>query len=231
MDVSTSRRRRRRLRALPSSWDSDSDLDEPVQTITQEDGFSDEVVRSNRGRRVVPRTGGELLATVPASPEALVAAGFLPEVESPRGVFSAPEDVVDALESDLVVEDLDGPVEVFAMTDAAPEEFEGRPVMGRRVFLVPQSADGTPRSHFNVSNSVEADEVSTLPGIGFTAPNLWRGKLQADLQLRSWRVVTRGDHPSQGQTSHGHLTQKVWSLRSRKLRTMIRAPLRRVKMW
>ena len=29
-DVSTSRRRRRSLRALPWSWDSDSDLEEPV---------------------------------------------------------------------------------------------------------------------------------------------------------------------------------------------------------
>ena len=56
---------------------------------------------------------------------------------SPRRVFSVPEDVVDTLESDLVVEDLDGPVEVFAMTDAVPEEFEGRPAMGRRVVLVP----------------------------------------------------------------------------------------------
>ena len=42
--------------------------------------------------------------------------------------------------------------------------------MGRRVVLVPQSADGTPRSHFNVSNSVQADEVSTLPAIGITSP-------------------------------------------------------------
>ena len=45
------------------------------------------------------------------------------------------------------------------MTDAAPEEFEGRPVMGRRVVLVPQSTDGIPHSPFNFSNSVEADEV------------------------------------------------------------------------
>ena len=106
---------------------------------------------------------------------------FLPEVESPRRVFSVPEDVVDALESELVVENPDGPVEVFAMTDAAPEEFEGRPVMGRRVVLVPQSADGTPRSHFNVSNFVEADEVSTLPAIGSRPPNLRRGNLQFNL--------------------------------------------------
>ena len=110
-----------------------------IQTLTNQcrqshkDGLLDEVVRSNRGRRVVPRTGGELFATVPVSPEALFAAGFLPEVESPRRVSDA--------------------AEVFAMTDAAPEEFEGRPVMGRRVVLVPQSAEGTPRSHFNVSNS------------------------------------------------------------------------------
>ena len=84
--------------------------------------------------------------------------------------------MVDALESDLVVEDPDGPVEVFAMTDAAPEKFEGRPVMGKRVVLVPQSADGTPRSHFNVSNSVGAVEVSTLPAIGFTAPESVAGQ-------------------------------------------------------
>ena len=76
---------------------------------------------------------------------------------SQRRVLSVPEDVVDALESDLTLEDQDGPVEVFAMTDDAPEEFEGRPQMGRRVVLVPQSADGTPRSHFNDSNSAEAD--------------------------------------------------------------------------
>ena len=69
-------------------------------------------------------------------------------------VLSVPEDVVDALESDLAVEDQDGPVEVFAMTDDASEEFEGRPQMGRRVVLVPQSAEGTPRSPFNDSDSV-----------------------------------------------------------------------------
>ena len=143
VDVSTSRRQRRRLRALPWSWDSDSDLDEPVHTqvsrsqrscpITQEDALSDEevLVRSNRGRRVVSRTDGELLATAPASSEAVFAAGFLPEVEtsgtqhSPRRVFSVPEDVVDALEADMVVEDVGRPVEVFAMTDEAPEEFGG----------------------------------------------------------------------------------------------------------
>ena len=49
---------------------------------------------------------------------------------------------VDALESDLAVENQDGPVEVVAMTDDAPEEFEGRLQMGRRVVLVIQSADG-----------------------------------------------------------------------------------------
>ena len=71
VDVSTTRRRRLRLRALPRSWDSDSDLDGPVQTqvrrsqrscpVTQVDASSDEdfLVRSNRGRRVVPRTDGE----------------------------------------------------------------------------------------------------------------------------------------------------------------------------
>ena len=204
VDVSTARRRRRRLRALPWSWDSDSEPDETAQTrqarrsqrscpITQVDAPSDEevLVRSNRGRRVVPRTDGELPATVPASPGALFAAGFLPEVEtsgtqhSRRHVLSVPEDVVGALESDLTVEDLDGPVEVFAMTDEAPEEFQGRPVMGRRVVLVPQSADGTPRSHFNVSKSVEADEVSTLPEVGFTAPESVAGQASVRLVMGS----------------------------------------------
>ena len=70
-------------------------------------------------------------------------------------VLSVPEDVVDALESDLAVEDQDGPVEVFAMTDDAPEEVEGRRQMGRRVVLVPQSGEGNPRSHSNGSNSFE----------------------------------------------------------------------------
>ena len=148
------------------------------------DAPSDEevLVRSNSGRRAVPRTDGELPATVPASLGALFAAGILARARNQRHcrrrVLSVPEDVVDALESDLAVEDPDGPVEVFAMTDAAPEEFEGRPVMGRRVVLVPQSADGTPRSHFNVSNSVEADEVSTCQQWGSRRSNLWRGKLQ-----------------------------------------------------
>ena len=64
---------------------------------------------------------------------------------------SVPEDVVDALEADLAVDDAGGPVEV--LTDEAPEEFEGRLQMGRRVVLVPQSADGTPRSHHNDSSS------------------------------------------------------------------------------
>ena len=174
-----------------------------------------------------------LLATVPASPEALFAAGFLPEVESPRRVFSVPEDVVDALESDLVVEDPDGPVEVFGMTDAAPEEFEGRPVMGRRVVLVPQSADGTPRSHFNVSNSVEAVEVSTLPEIGFTAPESVAGQapVQSEAAGRSPVAELESGHqsgppftgPDQSRTSD---TESVVV----EERTMTRAPLRRVKM-
>ena len=85
-------------------------------------------------------------------------------------VLSVPEDVVDALESDLAVEDQDGPVEVFAMTDDAPEEFEGRPQMGRRVVLVPQSANGTPRSHFNDSNSVEADAFDRHSQSTISAP-------------------------------------------------------------
>ena len=34
---------------------------------------------------------------------------------------SVPEDVVDALEADLAVDDAGGPVEVFVMTDEAPE--------------------------------------------------------------------------------------------------------------
>ena len=52
------------------------------------------------------------------------------------------------------MEDHNGPVEVFAMTDDASEEFEGRPLMGRRVG--PQSVDGTPRSHFNDSLGEDA---------------------------------------------------------------------------
>ena len=80
---------------------------------------------------------------------------------------SVPEDVVDALEADMVVEDVGRPVEVFAMTDEAPEEFEGRLQMGRRVVLVPQSADGTPRSHHDVSSSetdaLDRHSQSTAP--------------------------------------------------------------------
>ena len=60
--------------------------------------------------------------------------------------LSVPEDVLDALESDLAVADQDGPVEVFAMTDDASG-----------VVLVPQSADGTPHSHFNDSDSLDED--------------------------------------------------------------------------
>ena len=71
---------------------------------------------------------------------------------------TAREDVLDALESDLAVEDVGRPVEVSPMTDEAPEEFQGRPQMGRRVVLVPQSADGTPGSHHDVSNS-ESDAL------------------------------------------------------------------------
>ena len=105
---------------------------------------------------MVLRTGGELLATVPAS----------------RDVSFLFEDVVDALESDLVVEDPDGPIEVFAMTDAAPEEFEGRLVMGRRVVLVPQCADGTPRKRTRCPHCQQ---------LGSRSPNLWRGKLPRPL--------------------------------------------------
>ena len=48
-------------------------------------------------------------------------------------LFLVPQDVIDALESDLAVEDPVGSVEVFTMTDeAASEEFEG-PQVGRRV--------------------------------------------------------------------------------------------------
>ena len=52
---------------------------------TQVDVSSDEevFVRRNSGRHVVPRTVGELPATVPASPGALVMAGLLPEHEFP----------------------------------------------------------------------------------------------------------------------------------------------------
>ena len=45
------------------------------------------------------------------------------------------------------------------MTDDASEEVEGRPLMGRRVVLVPQSADGTPHSHFNDSDSLDEDAL------------------------------------------------------------------------
>ena len=60
---------------------------------------------------------------------------------------------------------------MFSTTDDAPEEFEGRLQMGRRVVLVLQSADETPRSHFNDSNSVEADAFernsqSTISALG-----------------------------------------------------------------
>ena len=41
------------------------------------------------------------------------------------------------------------------MTDDASEEVEGRPLMGRRVVLVLQSADDIPRSHSNDSDSFE----------------------------------------------------------------------------
>ena len=70
-------------------------------------------------------------------------------------LLSVPEDVVCALEADLAVDPVEP--EVFAMSDGASEEFEGRPQIGRRVVLVPQSADGTPRSHIDDSISVEAD--------------------------------------------------------------------------
>ena len=86
--VSTTRRRRQRLRPLPWSWDSVTEPDGPVYTpqarrsqrscpCTQVDASSDEevLVHSNRGRRVVPRTDAELPATVPASPGGLFAAG------------------------------------------------------------------------------------------------------------------------------------------------------------
>ena len=125
-DESGTRRRRRRLRALPWSWDSDSESDGPEQsrqrsfTITQVDASSDEevLVRSNRGRHVVPRTDGELPVTVPASQTALNEVG--------RWVSEqVPLHVVDALE-----EDLD----------------RGQAPFSRRVVLHPQSSGGTPRS-------------------------------------------------------------------------------------
>ena len=49
---------------------------------------------------------------------------------------SVPGDVVDALEADLATEQIGVPVEVFAMKDEAPNEFEDRSQMGRRVVLV-----------------------------------------------------------------------------------------------
>ena len=84
-------RRRRRLRALPLSWDSDTESDgpEPRQArrsqrsvITQVDASSNEefLLRPNSGRHVVPRTDGELPTTVPASPGALYVAGLLRSV-------------------------------------------------------------------------------------------------------------------------------------------------------
>ena len=100
------------------------------------------------------------------SPAALLSAGLIPEHQFPTTdirsrVLSGPEDVLDALESDLTVEDVGRPVEVFAITDEAPEKFQGRPQMGRRVVLVPQSADGTPRSHHDVSCSETARWTGT----------------------------------------------------------------------
>ena len=82
---------------------------------------------------------GELPATVPEHQ-------FL-TTDTRSRVLSVPKDVLDALESDLAVEDVGRPVEVFAMTDEAPEEFQGRPQMGRRVVLVPcfQFRDGRTR--------------------------------------------------------------------------------------
>ena len=62
-------------------WDSDTDSDAPEQTHpTQAD-----LVRSHRGRHVVPRRDGELPATVPTS-------------QTPEQV---PVHVVDALQEDL----------------------------------------------------------------------------------------------------------------------------------
>ena len=110
--ASASRRRRRQLRPLPWSWDSDSEPDGPV-----------------------PRADGELLQVLELS--SLHDFPTSGTQLSRSRVLSVPEDVVDALESDLAVEDQDGPVEVFAMTDDVPEELEGRPQMGRRVGLVP----------------------------------------------------------------------------------------------
>ena len=57
--------------------------------------------------------------------------------------------MVDALESDLVVQDPDGPVEVFARSSCIGEA-SGSGFSERR---------WDSRSHFNVSNSVEADPV------------------------------------------------------------------------
>ena len=86
--ASASRRRRRRLRPLPWSWDSDSEPDGPAQA------------------------DGDLPVTVLASPRALLSAGLLPEHQFPISgtkisqsrVLSVPEDVLDALESDLAVQ-------------------------------------------------------------------------------------------------------------------------------
>ena len=82
-------RRRRRLRALPWFWDSDSESDgrelrrqarrsQRSFPITHVAVFSEEkvLVRFGRGKHVVPRTYGELPATVPASQTAVNEAGM-----------------------------------------------------------------------------------------------------------------------------------------------------------
>ena len=82
-------------------------------------------------------------------------------------LLSVPEDVVNALESDLAVE-VDGSVEVFAnkpvpSTVPASSRAVGRRLVlvggGRRVVLMPQSA-GTPRSIQDVVERDDADEES-----------------------------------------------------------------------
>ena len=150
-----SRRWRRRLRPLPWSWDSDSELDGPAQA------------------------DGDLPATVPASPRALLSVGLLPEHQFPTSgtisqsrVLSVPEDVLDALESDLAVADQDEPVEVFAMTDDASEEVEGRPLVGGEWFWflraptalhIPAAARVCREAGARVSTNVLVRDLDLLP--------------------------------------------------------------------
>ena len=102
-DVSGTKSRRRRLRPLPWSRDSDTESDAPeqprqarCQPLKRKSLHKKRFLSApNRGRYVVPRRDGELPATVPASQTALIAAG---RRVSPERV---PMHVLDASEEDL----------------------------------------------------------------------------------------------------------------------------------